>query len=530
MALPISIESLLSGNVVESSRIEYKSGWNPAECIRTLCAFANDIDDQDGGYLVLGVEEKDGRPRLPPKGIPLDSVDTLEKDLLNKCHFIEPFYHPRVEVCDCEGTAVVVLWAPAGSGRPYKASKDVFKNQGTKAYYIRRGSNTIEADGDSLRELFDRSSRIPFDDRENPFAEVGEIDKGLIREHLRRTESALYERSELESPLELARDMRLVVGPRENPLPRNVALLMFSRNPQHFFPYARIETVDMPNATGKGMTEKTFEGPLQDQLESVLTYIRSYMLEERIEKAEDVIETSRVWNYPPNAVKEILANAVYHRDYRIPEPITVVKTPTYLEVRSFPGLDRSITDDMVRALNVRSMGEYRNRRIGNFLKELGLTEGRNTGVPTALEALRENGSPDPLFLMDPERRSLTVRIPVHPAFTGENGLAGTAGTLGVSRGLDSLDGLDGLGCPGGRDASSRIRVKPGRNRTREELRAEVLVALSSGDYSARRLAEILGYAGVPNSLRTVLDDLVASGTVEVSGRGRSTVYRRVRRG
>ena len=76
MALPISIESLLSGNVVESSRIEYKSGWNPAECIRTLCAFANDIDDQDGGYLVLGVEEKDGRPRLPPKGIPLDSVDT----------------------------------------------------------------------------------------------------------------------------------------------------------------------------------------------------------------------------------------------------------------------------------------------------------------------------------------------------------------------------------------------------------------------------------------------------------------------
>ena len=43
MALPISIEKLLSGGVVESSRIEYKEGWNPDAIYRSICAFANDF-------------------------------------------------------------------------------------------------------------------------------------------------------------------------------------------------------------------------------------------------------------------------------------------------------------------------------------------------------------------------------------------------------------------------------------------------------------------------------------------------------
>lgn len=496
MSLPVGIESLLEGRVVESSRLEYKTSWNPAECVRTICAFANDIDDQDGGYIVLGVQEENGRPILPPRGVAPESIDAFEKDLLNKCHFIEPFYHPRVEVCQYQGVLLVVLWVPAGGGRPYKASKDVFKNPGAKAFYIRRGSNTVEADGDSLRELFDRSSRIPFDDRENPFATIEDLDRELMRGHLRDVGSALYGQSENEPLLDLARDMRLVAGPRENPLPRNVGILMFSRDAQRFFPYARIEAVDMPDPTGRGMTEKTFEGPIQIQLEDALAYIRSYMLEEKIDKREDAVATSRTWNYPPAAIKEILANAVYHRDYRIPEPITVLRTPGYLEVRSFPGLDRSITDSMVRGLEMRSAGEYRNRRIGNFLKELGLTEGRNTGIPTAVAALRANGSGDPLFMMDPERRSLTVRIPVNRAFMPEPGAA--------------------------------ARTSPARRRSRDELSGEVLALLSARNMSARGIAEQLGYSGVTVALRDVLSGLVASGAIAVDGRGRSTAYRLVR--
>ena len=55
--LPINVKALLDAREIESSRIEYKRKWNQAECIRTICAFANDIENQDGGYILIGVEE-----------------------------------------------------------------------------------------------------------------------------------------------------------------------------------------------------------------------------------------------------------------------------------------------------------------------------------------------------------------------------------------------------------------------------------------------------------------------------------------
>ena len=57
MAIPINVDDLISGKTIESMRIEYKADYNPDEIIRTICAFANDIDNMGGGYIVVGVEE-----------------------------------------------------------------------------------------------------------------------------------------------------------------------------------------------------------------------------------------------------------------------------------------------------------------------------------------------------------------------------------------------------------------------------------------------------------------------------------------
>ena len=59
---------------------------------------------------------------------------------------------------------------------------------------------------------------------------------------------------------------------------------------------------------------------------------------------------------------------------------------------------------------------YRNRRIGEFLKELDLAEGRSTGVPKILRAMRNNGSPAPSFETDDDRTWFLVRLPAHPSF------------------------------------------------------------------------------------------------------------------
>ena len=163
------------------------------------------------------------------------------------------------------------------------------------------------------------------------------------------------------------------------------------------------------------MTEKVFTGPIQRQLTEALLYIKNYALKEVVIKSKTRAEADRIMNYPYAALEEILSNAVYHRSYQINEPITVRITPTAMEITSFPGFDSSITDEKIKALDIRSM-VYRNRRIGDFLKELKLTEGRNTGFPTAFAALRENGSDMPEFEMEPGRGYLTVRLPIHPYF------------------------------------------------------------------------------------------------------------------
>ena len=69
---------------------------------------------------------------------------------------------------------------------------------------------------------------------------------------------------------------------------------------------------------------------------------------------------------------------------------------------------------------------YRNRRIGEFLKELHLTEGRNTGFQKIIRALKANGSPMPIFETDEERTYFLTTFLIHPEFTASNGAVNEA--------------------------------------------------------------------------------------------------------
>ena len=485
--LPINIGLIISGQEVESSRIEYKKSWNPAECIRTICAFANDIENQDGGYIIIGVEEKKGRPVVPVVGVNPEDIDEIEKDLLNKCHFIDPFYFPRIELCDFQGKKLLVLWVTAGEERPYRASKDIFREQSNKAYYIRHGSQTIQADGNMLKELFENSARKPFDDRENPFARVDDLSMSLMRKYLHSVQSVLYDMSENMDVATVADSMKLLSGPRECRHPRNVALMMFSDRVNDFFPYARIEVVIMDDPSGYNMIEKVFTGPIQYQLSDALLFISNNVIKEMVIKDDSQIETIRAFNYPLPAIKEVLANAVYHRSYQINEPITVVCMPNWIEIKSYPGLHRSITKEMIDRCEIRSMGEYRNRRIGNFLKELHLTEGRNTGIPRVLSALEANGSSKPLFITDDERESLTVRIPIHERFRSSN-------SINITR----------------------------ERRSREEIRRMILSLLSSGAKSRRELVYEMGYSKISKTITDEIEAMIKDNLIASEGKGRAS--------
>lgn len=77
MSLLINIEDLLSGEIVEGSRMEFKEGWNPTPILRTICAFANDFENEGSGYIIVGVAEENGKPIRPVKGFNPDDFETV---------------------------------------------------------------------------------------------------------------------------------------------------------------------------------------------------------------------------------------------------------------------------------------------------------------------------------------------------------------------------------------------------------------------------------------------------------------------
>lgn len=85
MALPVNINDLVNGLTVEWERIEFKEGWNDLDILHTICAFANDFSNLGGGYVIVGIAEKDGRPILPPKGLHPSTAGKTQSELLNLC-------------------------------------------------------------------------------------------------------------------------------------------------------------------------------------------------------------------------------------------------------------------------------------------------------------------------------------------------------------------------------------------------------------------------------------------------------------
>ena len=264
MAIPVSIDALINQRIAESDRIEYRRNFNPAPIIRSICAFANDIDNVGGGYIIIGVEEENGSPKFPVAGIDQKQIDGILKKLLEYCHAIEPLYQPVAEPVLYQEAWVIVIWVSGGFGRPYRAPQDVTDKKSHKHYYVRRFSSSVIASAQEEKDLFYASSSIPFDDRPNLAADPADLDITLMRDHLRETGSDLYTYSLSMTGEQIAGDMQLLDGPPEHLKPRNVGILMFSEKPERFFRYARIDLVDIPNPTGNNMTEKLSPGRFSD--------------------------------------------------------------------------------------------------------------------------------------------------------------------------------------------------------------------------------------------------------------------------
>jgi ATP-dependent DNA helicase RecG len=170
--------------------------------------------------------------------------------LLAHCQLIQPPYFPTLSVEEVQGRKLIVLWAPGGMNRPYKAPAAVTAKHKTWHYYIRRYSSTVEAKGEDEQELLGLAANVPWDDRLAQQARVDDLSRALMLDYLREVGSALADEAP-GLPLEaLGRQMNVVGGSSEAPWPKNVGLLFFNEAPNRFFPYTQIDVVWFPEGAG----------------------------------------------------------------------------------------------------------------------------------------------------------------------------------------------------------------------------------------------------------------------------------------
>ncbi len=421
MSILINIEDLLSCKIVEGPRIEFKEGWNPILIMRSVCAFANDFENEGSGYIIVGVSEENGKPERPVKGFDVDTFENIQKEMIGYANLIQPTYFPRLSIEDVDSKQVLVIWVTAGTNRPYKIPDDVTAKHKVYNYRIRQYSSSIIPKDDQKLELIQLTAKIPFDDRVNSLVSINELSKSLMRNHLEETNSKLFSESEHFTVADLADKMNLSQGANEHLFPKVVGLLMFTPNPQKYYKGAKIDLVEFPEGVaGKSFTEKTFTGTIQQQLRDVLSYIKKFIIKEKVIKYSDRAEADRIFNYPYEAIEEAIANAVYHKNYELTEPIEIRILPTAIEIISYNGIGPSLKQADFDKGIVRAR-RYRNSRIGEFLKELKLTEGKGTGIPTIIKALTLNGSPKPLFdTNEPERFFFISEFCIHSSFITKN--------------------------------------------------------------------------------------------------------------
>ena len=397
--------------------MEFKASWDPdrtgPQVLRTICAFANDYHNLNGGYVVIGVAEHEGRALLPPAGLSTEEIEAAQQWIRGHCNRLDPPYPPILSPETVEDQLVLVVWAPASEMRPHRAPA----RDGAPRYWIRLGSETVDAErrGDLTRGLIQQTARVPWDDRRASQARIEDLREAKVREYLRDVRSGLIEEP---NAREVYRRMRVTVRVNDHEVPKNAGLLFFSNDPLEWFRGAKIEVVQFTaDRAGNVQEERTFGGALVDQIRDCLNYLEN-LSTHHLQKQQDRSQVRGWVSYPLPALRETLVNAVYHRGYDVdqPEPTKVYLYPNRVEVISYPGPVPGIEarhlapDAEIRAVPAR------NRRIGEFLKELGLAEGRLTGLPKVFQAMEANGSPIPHFEFDEERTFFQATLPAHPEY------------------------------------------------------------------------------------------------------------------
>lgn len=415
MAFSVDLEHLASR---ESEQTEWKENVADFDSvITTLSAFANDLSNLGGGYVVCGAkEEKDeyGFQKLARVGLTASRLKEVEYNILAGCKDrVKPAITPLTAELpsDSADRRILVFIQPATSF----AHTVLIKDKGER-HYVRIGRETREARNGVLRDLLVRKGVLePWDRRACPGTTERDLDLLALRDALQRMRVFSADvglEPYLSGELQLSPFVPslCIKEPLTNVLrPRNFAILLFGRDVQKFIPGAHSIFSVYPGTDRSDPHAERYElaGTLLDQAQRLSEFldVQSVTTYDKLDP-----EAPNAIKYPRRALYEAMGNALAHRDYEIPDPTRVTAFSDRIEVLSPGSLPLGV--DPVAFREGKSGPKWRNQTLAWFFTRLQLAQAEGQGIPTILRTMKEEGCPDPVLTAT--EISVVCTLPAHP--------------------------------------------------------------------------------------------------------------------
>ena len=374
----------------EKQHIELKKAavGTPTKLYDTLSSFSN---QHDGGIIIFGIDEAAGY-----RVVGVYDAQELQKKVMEQALQMEPIVRPLLTVAQIEDKLVV--------------SAEISECDIHEKPCFYKGAGRL------------RGSFIRVGDSDQPMTEYEiysyEAFKRRIHDELRTvdraTKDSLSKDNLIEYLIKLRRqkqnlmnleDLRILEtqGMLKDGLPTLGGLMLLSEYPQEFFPQLSVtamvvqgkEIGELGDDGERFIDNKRIEGTIPQMLESTLAFVRRNMKVSTI-ITEEGVRADKL-EYPIKAVREIILNALIHRDYSAHtdrSPIRLIMYEDRLELENPGGLYGRITiDDLGKA-----SADTRNPYLAGALEIMIDTENRFSGIPTVISELKKAGMPTPVFI------------------------------------------------------------------------------------------------------------------------------------
>lgn len=354
----------------ESSKLEFKSILpTNAKIIKTVIGFCN----AKGGKLVIGVKN-DGTIEGISEDDAHQTMEWLDHSIYEAC---TPPILPLIYQQRINSKVLLIIEVSSGTNKPYY-QKSLGLSEGT---FIRLGRSTVKANADIIEELKWQSRGISYDQLPLYHTTLEDLDNTKIQYFLD------HRRNGITSVLteDILRSYEIIKKEHNTDYATTAGILLFGKFPQQFLSEAYILCCHFSDFKDReAIASRICKGTLFEQFEESFDFIMG-----RINKSFKIEKRKREehWEIPPIAIREVLMNAILHRNYHINAPIKISIYSDRIDFFSPGGLPGPIDTSELES----GITYVRNTSIAKVLWEAQYIEKMGSGFITLFKSYRKEG-------------------------------------------------------------------------------------------------------------------------------------------